>query len=190
MKKGNESKPKTSSPSAFLAFWSSLPGILTGVAALITAIVGLYLALAPRESRRTDANEMPTPYVTPTAATSPGNCFEQEFAKVYPLEVGSGGQGIESKDGALRIKLAENRVAIGALRLKFYRAGDYFELEQVVDGQCRPVEGLRNLSRQSPVDTNNKPKNWDTLQIPLGRHEYSLRLGCDGGNCSADFQKL
>ena len=189
MKKGNESN-SNKSPSAFLAFWSSLPGILTGVAALITAIVGLYLALAPREGRKTDNGETPTPYVKPTAATSPGNCFEQEFAKVYPLEVGSGGQGIESKDGALRIKLAENRVAIGALKLRFYRDGDYFELEQVVDAQCRPVEGLRNLSRQSPVDTNNKPKNWDTLQIPLGAHEYSLRLGCDGGNCSADFRKL
>lgn len=179
-----------SSTGSFLTFWSTLPGILTGVAALITALVGLYIALGPRDSHKNDTDTKPTPYVTPTAAPGSGDCFDKEFAKIYQVEVGSGGQGIASKDGVLRIKLSENRVVIGALRLRFYREGDYFELEEVLDAQCRPVEGLRNLSRQSPVDTNNKPQNWDTLQIPLGSHEYSLRLGCDGGNCSADFKKL
>jgi hypothetical protein len=34
-------EPNTSSKSGFLAFWTTLPGVLTGAAALITAIVGL-----------------------------------------------------------------------------------------------------------------------------------------------------
>lgn len=189
MSKRTRSKAN-SSPGSFLTFWSTLPGILTGVAALITAVVGLYITLAPQNGPNNNARATSTPHVTPTAAVSPGDCFQQEYAKIYPVEVGSGGQGIASKDNVLRIKLTENREVIGALRLRFFPVGDYFELEEVVDAKCQPVEGLRNLSRQAPVDINNKPKNWDRLQIPLGRHEYSLRLGCDGGNCSADFQKL
>jgi hypothetical protein len=34
-------EPNTSSKSGFIAFWTTLPGVLTGAAALITAIVGL-----------------------------------------------------------------------------------------------------------------------------------------------------
>jgi hypothetical protein len=38
---GEPPKAKNGSSGGFLAFWTTLPGILTGVAALITAIVGL-----------------------------------------------------------------------------------------------------------------------------------------------------
>ena len=38
---GEPPKAKNGSSGGFLAFWSTLPGILTGIAALITAIVGL-----------------------------------------------------------------------------------------------------------------------------------------------------
>src|SRR5688572_21765471 len=103
MKKGNETKPNKSSSNAFLAFWSSLPGILTGVAALITAIVRLYLALGPRKP--IDPAPSPTPYATPKSDVSSANCFEQEFAKIHPIEVGSGEQGLASSDGVIKIKL-------------------------------------------------------------------------------------
>ena len=189
MRKKTETKADRSSPSAFLTFWTTLPGILTGVAALITAIVGLYLALGPRNNN-INVGTSPTPQVTPTTNAGPGNCFAEEFAKVDPLESGSGARTLATKDGLTRIKLTDNHVVIGALRFRFHRVGDYFDIEEVLDSKCQAVEGLRNLSRQSPVDGNNKPKNWDTLQIPLGAHEYSLRLGCYAGICNAVFRKL
>lgn len=189
MSKMNEGKTDKSSTSAFVTFWSTLPGILTGVAALITAIVGLYLAVGPKDSNHSAATT-PTPYVTPKAEVRSGNCLEQEFAKVDPVEAGSGGQNLTTKDGLTRIKLTDNNIVVGGLRFKFYRAGDYFELEEVLDSKCQPVERLRNLSRQSPVDQNNKPRNWDRLELSLGGQPYSLRLGCDAGKCTADFRKL
>jgi hypothetical protein len=190
MRKKTETKADRSSPSAFLTFWTTLPGILTGVAALITAIVGLYVAFGPPRNNNINVGTSPTPTPTPTMNSGSGNCFAEEFAKVDPLESGSGDQTLATKDGLTRIKLTDNHVVIGALRFRFYRVGDYFDVEEVLDSKCQAVEGLRNLSRQSPVDGNNKPKNWDTLQIPLAGQEYALRLGCDSGICSAVFRKL
>ena len=189
MSKIDEGKTDKPTTSAFVTFWSTLPGILTGVAALITAIVGLYLAVGPRNNN-TNVGTSPTPFVTPKTEIRSANCLEQEFANADPVEVGSGGQGLTSKDGLTRIKLTANHIVVGGLKFKFHRVGDYFELEQVLDSKCQPVERLRNLSRQSPVDENNKPKNWDTLELSLGGHPYSLRLGCDAGRCTADFRKL
>jgi hypothetical protein len=44
------------------SFWTSLPGILTGVAAIITAITGLYLATGPDH---TEPPESPVPEIEP-----------------------------------------------------------------------------------------------------------------------------
>lgn len=189
-RKSERNSNKSSSSNAFLTFWSTLPGILTGVAALITAIVGVYLALGPRNNDNHNAVISPTPQPTRTAEVSTGTCFEQEFAKVDPVEVGSGEQHISSKDGVTIFKLTDKHVVVGALRLRFYRVGDYFEVEKIVDSKCQHIEGMRNLSRQAPVDENNKPRNYDELEIPLGGQEYSLRLGFDAFSCTVNFKKL
>jgi hypothetical protein len=110
--------------------------------------------------------------------SSPGNCFEEEFAGVNPLEVGSGIQPLrELRDGMIRIKLTDNRQPVGALSLKFYPVGEYFEIEKVVDSRCNVVEDLFNLSRQTYIDIKkDKVPNNDYIQVPLGRQNYSLRL--------------
>jgi hypothetical protein len=187
MSEKNDSNANKSS-SAFLTFWTTLPGILTGAAALITAIVGLYLALGPRNNNQ-NAVTSPTPRVTPKSDVRSGDCLEQEYAKVDPVEVGSGTQVLTTKDGVTRAKLTDQHVVVGVLRFRFHYVGAYFEIEEMLDSNCKPVERVRNLSRQKPVDENNKPQNWDTLQIPLAGREYSLRLGCEGG-CSAVLTKL
>jgi hypothetical protein len=110
--------------------------------------------------------------------SSPGNCLEQEFAGVNPIEVGSGIQPLrELKDGVMKIKLADNQQPVGALRLKFYPVGEYFEIEKVFDSRCNAVEDLFNLSRQTYIDIKkDKVPNNDTVQVPLGGQNYSLRL--------------
>lgn len=62
----NESSSKGAGQSGFLAFWATLPGILTGVAALITAGVGafsLWHAL-------TAGSATPMPAASPTSSTA------------------------------------------------------------------------------------------------------------------------
>ena len=109
---------------------------------------------------------------------TPDNCFEQEFAGVNPIEVGSGIQPLrELGDGMIKITLTDNRQPVGALRLKFYPAGEYFEIEKVFDSRCNAVEDLFNLSRQTYIDIKkNKVPNNDYVQVPLGGQNYSLRL--------------
>ena len=110
--------------------------------------------------------------------SNPGNCLEQEFAGVNPIEVGSGIQPLrELEDGTIKIKLTDNRQPVGALRLKFYPAGEYFEIEKVFDSRCNEVEDLFNLSRQTYIDIKkDKVPNNDYVQVPLGGQNYSLRL--------------
>ena len=109
---------------------------------------------------------------------SPGDCLEQEFAGINSIEVGSGIQPLrELKDGMIRIKLTDNRQPVGALRLKFYPVGEYFEIEKVFDSRCNVVEDLFNLSRQTYIDIKkDKVPNNDYIQLPFGGQNYSLRL--------------
>lgn len=106
------------------------------------------------------------------------NCLEQEFAGVNPIEVGSGIQPLrELGDGTIKIKLTDNRQPVGALRLKFYPVGEYFEIEKVFDSRCNVVENLFNSSRQTYIDIKkDKVPNNDYVQVPLGGQNYSLRL--------------
>jgi len=108
----------------------------------------------------------------------PEICFEQEFAGVSPIEAGSGIQSLrELEDGTIRIKLTDNHQPVGALRLKFYRVGEYFEIERVFDSRCNAVDNLFNLTRQTYIDIKkDKVPNNDYVQVPLGGQNYSLRL--------------
>ena len=121
---------------------------------------------------------------------NPGSCLEQEFAGVNPIEVGSGIQPLrELGDGLIKIKLTDNRQPVGALRLKFYPVGGYFEIEEVFDSRCNTVEDLFNLSRQTYIDIKkDKVPNNDYVQVPLGGQNYSLRLMFQG-RASTRFEK-
>jgi hypothetical protein len=109
---------------------------------------------------------------------NPDNCLEQEFAGVSPIEAGSGIQPLrELGDGMIKIKLTDNRQTVGALRLKFYSVGEYFEIEKVFDSRCNEVEALFNLTRQTYINIKkDKVPNNDYVQVPLGGQNYSLRL--------------
>jgi hypothetical protein len=67
----------------FLAFWTTLPGILTGVAALITAIVGLATLVQSWKGSSQNASQKPTAV---TAASS------SEAANATSSDSGTSGQ--------------------------------------------------------------------------------------------------
>ena len=198
MKKKIKKKPATSFFTNFMTFWTSLPGILTGIAAVMTAFAGLYLAFSPpKNSNDEGVNSSSTPSVSPTQKSSSptpgsnsGNCLEQEFAGVDPIEAGSGIQPLrELSGGVIRIKLTDNHQPVGALGLRFYPDGDYFEIERVVDSKCNGVEDLYNSSRKTYVDIKkDKVPNNDYLRVPLGGQNYSLRLMYQA-RASALFEK-
>jgi hypothetical protein len=181
----------------FMAFWTTLPGILTGIAAVITAIAGLYLAFSPPKNSN-DILRGPTPPVSPAQNSSspapesgPDNCLEQEVPGGVPVEVGSGTQALrELKDGAIRIKLTDNHQPVGGVGLRYYPDGDYFGIEKLVDAKCVGVADLYNSSRQRFIDIKkDKVPNNDYLRIQLGGQNYSLRLMSQGKTLSALFEK-
>jgi hypothetical protein len=185
MDKKKQGKAGKSSLDTFLTFWSTLPGILTGIAAVIAAITGLYLAFGPRE--KVNRNEpSPTPFVSP-APTSPRSvsdgvwdkCFEPEFAGVPSIEVGTGEHFLKPQDGVVRIKLTDGHQPLGAVTLKHYSDDDvHFEVRKVVDSKCGPID----------VE-ENKLINDAWLKGTFGGQKYELRLMYHGGRFSTEFVK-
>jgi hypothetical protein len=130
-----------------------------------------------------------------SAATTPvpevvsisGDCLERFFHgipgdRVITLEEGLKdtvliGPG-QSKDEVFALKFTENREPIGALILDLFSGGEIFRLGEIVDATCHQVE---EYSVEGRPGEKSVLQNWDTVQIPLEEHVYSLRLGYDAG---------
>ncbi len=69
------------------SFWTSIPGILTGFAALLTAIVGLMLALKPGPTP-------PGPFVTPKLGETPRVASPSPEISVPPPRMGQLMEGV------------------------------------------------------------------------------------------------
>ncbi len=65
-------------------FWSSLQGILTGVAAVITAVTGLYIAINSTSSSHTESIAIPPPVVAEPAKPSVISPSENTRVNVSP----------------------------------------------------------------------------------------------------------
>jgi hypothetical protein len=184
MDKKKESKTGKSSHDTFFTFWSTLPGILTGVAAVIAAITGLYLAFGT--APKPNPVPSPTPNISPApTGTIPGpedvvwdRCFEREFAGATSIEVGTGEHFPKLKDGVISIKLTDGHQPLGAVTLRHYPSDDHFEVGKVIDSKCGPIEV------QDPNLINDA---W--LKVTFGGRKYELRLMYHGGRFSTAFVK-
>jgi hypothetical protein len=81
-------EPNTSSKSGFLAFWTTLPGVLTGAAALITAIVGLATLLHFGEDTNGTSSPPETLASAPSSMTAPGTTSSAETGSSAPQAAG------------------------------------------------------------------------------------------------------
>jgi len=191
------------------SFWTTLPGIFTGAAAVITAIVGLIGALnslgwiGSRDSRPTAPAAVAPGIKRPAGPASPpgtpiaaGDCFVGFFEgipaeRVRQVETGRRDLTLirpdQPKDPPLGIKFTEFNRPIGAIRLVFISANEIFKVERVVDAACRPVETFFNASRPADKDVL---QNWDSLRVELGGQAYELRLGYSGGEIGGNFTKI
>jgi hypothetical protein len=143
--------------SGFWAFWRSLPGILTGVAAVITAAAALGALFVGGGG---DGTESPTSGAAastePTGATPAGDgaCFGEYFKGIPQDRVGSVEAGAQAYDvitenqpkaGTIGMAFTNNARSIGAIRFAFFPANRFFKIESIVDAQCKPIEDYRNL---------------------------------------------
>lgn len=145
--------------SGFWAFWSSLPGILTGVAAVIAA-VGTLAALFISG----DGGESPAPgapvATEPTSASGSGDeasasgsgdeaCFGRYFKgipgdRVGTVEAGARAYDVitesQTKMGTIGMTFTSSSRPIGAIRFAFFPENLLSKIESIVDARCRAIE--------------------------------------------------
>lgn len=185
--------------SGLLNFWTSLPGVLTGVAAVIAAAGTLAAVFhggdgsggAPQSS-----SPMPAAEDGPRSESSPGDakaaeaafagCFGALFAgipqgRLAPVEAGTTAFDIvtssEPKAGPMGLRFTDHGRTVGGIKVTWYPVNEIFRVEAVVDANCRRVEDYANL-----VDRGQKDvlQNNDTLRIRLAGRYYEL--GLNGGS--------
>ena len=168
--------------SGFRAFWKSLPGVLTGAAALIGAIATLgALFVGADEDDATTARPPAAGQARMAASGDDEACFGRYFAgiprdRVASVEVGTENLDVigpsQPKRGTVGLRLTSDERAIGALRFAYLPANALFRIESVVDADCRRVEDYVNAARGGDKDTL---QDSDTVRLPLAGGFYDLR---------------
>jgi len=170
--------------SGFVAFWTSLPGILTGLAAVIGAVATLAALFFDDEGTGSRVPDASAPGET-KAGSSPsgGSCSRRYFEaiprdRVAPVEAGAEDLDViaanQPKGGTVGLRLTNNNRAIGAMRFAFFASGEIFKIESVVNERCQIVEEYQNTGR---VGDKHVLQNFDTVRVRLGGAFYDLRLG-------------
>jgi hypothetical protein len=185
-----------------------LPGVLTGSAALITAVVGALALFSndrpPAAPSAQSSVESQSPAGgeaapgTPAGAGGSGAagdaaCWASYLADI-PAErrksLGTGAAELvligatEPKSGVVAVRLSEGDRPLGVLKLRVRTADETFHIEGVVDSACRVVTDVANASR------GGDPRvllNWDDARFRIGGNAYLLRLGYSGGEVSVGY---
>jgi hypothetical protein len=133
--------------SRFRAFWSSLPGVLTGIAAVITAVVTLAALFRGGDDSGSDETRD-----AEAATTVPGpagdGCFSEYFKGIPAYRLGTVEAGAyddvltstEPKAGPLGMTFTDFGRLIGGIRFAFFPANTFFRIESIVDASCNPID--------------------------------------------------
>jgi hypothetical protein len=180
--------PRRSEGSGFRAFWTSLPGVLTGVAAVVGAVATLAGvfggggddASGSRSPATTTAAAQVT--VSPGAAsTGDGSCLDRFLSGVPAdrrarVEVGAEYATIipphRRLPGLLGVVLLRAGRPLGAVRALYEPQGYLFPLEAVVDAGCRPAPHEDPEGGDPDVIQGGR-----TTRITLGGRQYDFSLG-------------
>jgi hypothetical protein len=186
----------------FLAFWTSLPGVLTGVAAVIAAVGTLAAVFhgggsgdsgsggAAHASSPAAAAESTPPESSPgdaeAAKAASAGCFGAVFegisaGRVAPVEAGTTAFDVltssEPKAGPIGLRFTDHGRTVGGIKVTWYPVNDIFRVESVVDGACRSVEDYADIVDRGQKDVM---ENSDALRIRLAGRYYEL--GLNGGS--------
>ncbi len=191
------------------SFWTTLPGILTAIAAVITAVGGLLAALhtagligAATPAPAVVANPVPNVAAQPSLSAPPADvgttsagCFAQYFQgiagdRIYPVETGAQDLQLIRPDQSIAepigIRFTDFGQTIGAIKFQYFASNQVFKVFSVVDAGCAAVQDYSNATRGG---AQNMLQNFDTLQMRLGNANYQLRLEYDG-SLTVVFRKL
>jgi hypothetical protein len=166
--------------SGFRAFWTSLPGVLTGVAAVIGAVaaLGVFGGGGDGSSTTTASGTQSTA----AASSGDGSCLDRLLANIPTdrrarLEVGAEYQTIvpahRRLDGPLGVVLLRAGNPIGGVRTHYDpKAGYVFPLESVVDARCR------SAPHEDPEGGDPEVLQGGRItRITLDGRQYDLSLG-------------
>jgi hypothetical protein len=144
-KSGGETQDKRAG-SRFRAFWSSLPGVLTGIAAVLAA-AGTLIAIFRGDDSEPSRPAAVAFETSGPAAAGDGGCFGEYLegipaGRVAELEAGGYEDVIsetEPKAGPIGIAFTDFGEPVGGIRFEFFPASGVYRIESVVDAACEPV---------------------------------------------------
>lgn len=143
----------------FLKFWTSLPGVLTGIAALITAVVSLIAILGGPSDDAADS-AAPTPSTSSAPATSTsvaaGNPAESTLAPAPPSSSPGGGSDTEATDPGPGQVIEEGRLEL--------RVNDWADLTAGVVSSTRTTGSEFQLAKLGSYALN--PAITQTFALP------------------------
>jgi hypothetical protein len=157
-----------------------LPGILTGVAAVIAA-AGTLAALFVDG----DGTKSPAPgsavRTQPTALPGAGGaaCLGRYFEgiprdRVGTVEAGTTDYDVitetQPKAGTIGMTFTNSARPIGAIRFAFFSENRVFKIESLVDARCRPIEDYENPARGDKKVLQDS----DTVRLRLAGGSYDL----------------
>lgn len=193
-------------------FWSTLPGILTGIAAIITALTGTFALLVDRPSSPASAESdtalqpgveaaapaQPPAQPPPPAGSAAAGCLRDAFESVPADRVRTVSAGQENvvvvaadqtKRTPFALELRDGPAVVGGMIVSFEAEADRYTVVALVDGTCTPAPDLANLSRPGS-DARTFP-NWDDVRMRLGGQSYIISFGYASGEVDVNlFRKI
>lgn len=172
-------------------FWTTLPGILSGSAAVVTAMTGLFVAIdgmgifdGPSDRLAAPGAEgsdrLQAGGAEPASTTGCLQAYLESLppARVKAVENGSADLDVlgtaEPKSEPLALLFTDRGVAIGAARLHYITESSVIRVDGLVDAACAPAAEVRNIARGGDPSVL---QNYDTLGFRLGADGYALRVG-------------
>lgn len=180
----------------FLAFWSSLPGVLTGVAAVIAAVGTLAALFTGGHETGSAAPDAVASAVGAEPSAVPGaageDCFRQYFKGIPSNRLGTVEAGgyddvlspTERKAGPIGMTLTDSGL-VGGIRFAYFPANVLFKIESIVDAHCRPVEDYLSGSGGDKHVWQDSTR----VNIRLGDHFYDLVPNGGGSIVRVAFER-
>ena len=181
--------------SRFLAFWSSLPGVLTGAAGVLAALATLAALFVGGDDTKPSVTAAGGTGAGPAPSSVPGaagaKCFSRYFQGIPAYRLGTVEAGAyidvlsesEPKAGPIGITFTDFGRLIGGIRFAFFPANTFFKIESVVDERCSPVEDYENR-------IGGDKHNWrdaSDVRIRLGDGFYDVTASGGGSIVRVSF---
>lgn len=179
------------------SFWTTLPGILTGAAAVITALTGVAALLIDRDppAARDERTVSAAGQATSPSAQVPApehavnvECLNRVFDgisgdRIRAIDLRAADVVVLSADqtklGSFALELRDAGVTVGGMRLSFDSNAREYTLESLVDATCEQVTNVRNEDMPG-ADPRTFP-SWTAMVFSVEGRSYLISFGYTDG---------